>query len=236
VVGWFAKSIKDDLRLVGGYDVLFGKLKHFIEDGLFAAPVSLDDPNVLRNLSEVAVTRSLFDTIKGAINRLTIHDSGDTHVIDRIKLSETRPQVVRRRDTIEATKSLMNKVTGDNAFELAFASFLEAAGDVQAFYKKSEATNFTIEYQSAGGGIVRDYRPDFIARDAGGVIWIIETKGREDLEDPRKWERLKLWCDDANAQDAPHRYRALFVRQDAWEAMLNPVRTLAEAEAAFGGK
>lgn len=137
VVGWFAKSIKDDLRLVGGYDVLFGKLKHFIEDGLFAAPVSLDDPNVLRNLSEVAVTRALFDTIKGAINRLTIHDSGNTHVIDRIKLSETRPQVVRRRATIEATKSLMNKVTGDNAFELAFASFLEAASDVQAFYKNS---------------------------------------------------------------------------------------------------
>ena len=200
---------------------------------MFAEPVSLDDPNVLRNLSEVAVTRALFDTIKAAINRLTIHDSGDTHVIDRIKLSETRPQVVRRRDTIEATKSLMNKVAGDNAFELAFASFLEAAGDVQAFYKNSEATNFTIEYQSAGGGIVRDYRPDFIARDTAGVIWIIETKGREDLEDPRKWERLKLWCDDANAQDAPHRYKALFVRQDAWDGLLNPVRTLADADAAF---
>jgi type III restriction enzyme len=236
VVGWFAKSIKDDLRLQSGpgdWAVLFGKLKQFIEDGLFATRVSLDDPNVLRNLSEVAVTRALFDTIKGAINRLTIHDSGDTHVIDRIKLSETRPQVVRRRDTIEATKSLMNKVTGDNAFELAFASFLESAGDVQAFYKNSEATNFTIEYQSAGGGIVRDYRPDFIARDTAGVIWIIETKGREDLEDPRKWERLKLWCDDASAQDAPHRYRALFVRQDSWDRLLNPVRTLSDAEAAF---
>ncbi|MEK6636537.1 MAG: DEAD/DEAH box helicase family protein [Pseudomonadota bacterium] len=234
VVGWFAKSIKDDLRLVGGYDVLFGKLKHFIEDGLFATRIDLDDPNVLRNLSEVAVTRALFDTIKGAINKLTIHDSGDTHVIDRIKLSATRPQVVKRRDTIEATKSLMNLVSGDNAFELAFASFLEAAGDVQAFYKNTEATNFTIEYQSAGGGIVRDYRPDFIARDVDGVIWIIETKGREDLEDPRKWERLKLWCDDASLQDAPKAYRALFVRQDAWEDLLNPVRTLAEAQAAFG--
>jgi type III restriction enzyme len=234
VVGWFAKSIKDDLRLVGGYDVLFGKLKHFIEDGLFAAPVSLDDPNVLRNLSEVAVTRALFDTIKGAINRLTIHDSGDTHVIDRIKLSETRPQVVRRRATIEATKSLMNKVTGDNAFELAFASFLEAAGDVQAFYKNSEATNFTIEYQSAGGGIVRDYRPDFVARATDGTIWIVETKGREDLDDPRKWERLKLWCDDASVQDAPTRYQALFVRQEAWDGLINRPRTLEESRAAFG--
>jgi type III restriction enzyme len=234
VVGWFAKSIKDDLRLVGGYDVLFGKLKRFIEDGLFDQPVNLDDPNVLRNLSETNVTRALFDTIKAAINRLTVHDSGDTHVVEHIKLSSTRPQIVRRRETIEATKSLMNKVQGDNGFELDFARFLEAAPDVQAFYKNSEATNFTIEYQSAGGGIVRDYRPDFVARATDGTIWIVETKGREDIEDARKWERLVLWCEDATAQDAPKRYRALFVRQDDWEALLNPVRSLEQAVAAFG--
>lgn len=234
VVGWFAKSIKDDLRLVGGYDVLFGKLKGFIEDGLFDRRVDLDDANVLRNLSETNVTRALFDTIKAAINRLTVHDSGDTHVVDRIKLSATRPQVVRRRETIEATKSLMNKVQGDNGFELDFARFLEAAPDVQAFYKNSEATNFTIEYQSATGGIVRDYRPDFVARDGDGTIWIVETKGREDVEDARKWERLVLWCEDATARDAPNRYCALYVRQDEWDALLNPVRTLNEAISAFG--
>lgn len=233
VVGWFAKSIKDDLRLVGGYDVLFGKLARFIEDGLFDSKVTLDDPNVLRNLSETNVTRALFDTMKGAINRLTIHDSGDTHVVDRIKLSATRPQVTKRRDSIEATKSLMNKVSGDNAFELAFATFLEAADDVQAFYKNTEATGFTVEYQSAGGGIVRDYRPDFVVRDKSGVIWIIETKGREDLDDPRKWERLKLWCADASNQDAPNCYRAMFVREEVWGSRLNPVRTLAEAAQAF---
>jgi type III restriction enzyme len=233
VVGWFAKSIKDDLRLVGGYDVLFGKLARFIEDGLFDSKVSLDDPNVLRNLSETNVTRALFDTMKGAINRLTIHDSGNAHVVDRIKLSATRPQVTKRRDSIAATKSLMNKVSGDNPFELAFATFLEAADDVQSFYKNTEATGFTVEYQSAGGGIVRDYRPDFVVRDKNGTLWIVETKGREDLDDPRKWERLKLWCADASNQDAPIRYRAMFVREEAWGSRLNPVRTLAEAAHAF---
>jgi type III restriction enzyme len=154
-------------------------------------------------------------------------------VVDRIKLSATRPQVTKRRNSIEATKSLMNKVSGDNGFELAFARFLEAASDVQAFYKNTEATGFTVEYQSAGGGIVRDYRPDFVARATDGTIWIVETKGREDLDDPRKWERLKLWCEDATRQDAPKRYRPMFVREEAWGSLLNPVRTLADAEAAF---
>jgi len=234
MVGWFAGEIKRDLRLVGGFDVLFGKIKAFIENGLFERSVDLDDRNVLRNLSEPAVTRALFDTLKSAINHLTVHDSGATHVLDRIKLSATRPQVVKRRETFDASKSLLNVVAADNDFELEFARFLEAATDVQSFYKNSEATNFTLEYQAAGGGIIRDYRPDFVARDIDGVIWIIETKGREDIQDPRKWERLKLWCVDASEQDAPRRYRALFVREEDWKPLINPVRTLAEAVSVFG--
>jgi type III restriction enzyme len=233
VVGWFAKTIKDDLRLVGGYDVLFGKLKAFIEDGLFDRAVDLEDPNVLRNLSEIDVTRALFETMKSAINKLTVYDSGATHVLERIKLSTTRPQVVKRRETLDARKSLMNTVAGDNDFELAFARFLEDANDVQAFFKNTEATGFTLEYQAAGGGIIRNYLPDFVVRDTEGVIWIVETKGREDIEDARKWERLKLWCSDASEQDSPRQYRPLFVRQEDWEALLNPVRSLGEAAAAF---
>jgi type III restriction enzyme len=233
VVGWFAKTIKDDLRLVGGFDVLFGKIKVFVEDGLFDRPVDLDDPNVLRNLSEVDVTRALFDTLKTAINKLTVHDSGATHVLERVKLSATRPQVIRRRETIAATKSLLNVVAGDNAFELEFARFLEAAPDVQAFYKNSEATGFTLEYQAAGGGIIRDYRPDFIARDTDGVIWIIETKGREDIQDARKWARLALWCKDASEQDAPRCYHPLFVRQEDWSRLSNQLSRLSDVPLAL---
>jgi len=234
VVGWFAKTIKDDLRLVGGFDVLFGKLKAFIEDGLFDRKVDLDDPNVLRNLSEIDITRALFDAMKGAINTLTVHDSGSTHVLEHVKISATRPQVVRRRETIQSRKSMFNQIAGDNEFELTFARFLGAANDVQSFFKNTEATAFRLEYQSAGGGIIRDYYPDFVLRTDEGTIWIVETKGREDIEDARKFDRLELWCSDATAQDAPKVYRALFVRQEEWEALLNPPASFGEAVAAFG--
>lgn len=233
VVGWFARTIMADLRLVGGFDVLFDKLHNFIRDGLFDRVVDLDDPGVLRNLSEVAVTRALFDTFKGAINRLTVHDSGTTVVQDHIKVSGSRPQVVRRRPTLVARKSMFNQVAGDNDFELAFAKFLDDASDVQAFFKNTEATGFRLEYQSAGGGIIRDYLPDFVVKMTDGEIWIVETKGREDIQDARKWERLQLWCADATAQDVPNRYAALFVRQEEWEALLNPLRTFGEAVSVF---
>jgi type III restriction enzyme len=234
VVSWFAQSIIRDLRMVGGFDVLFGRIKAFIEDGLFDHAVSLDDPNVLRNLSDPGVTRILKDAVKGEINRLTVQDTGTTAVQDRVKISTTRPQVVRRRDTVEARNSLFNKVAGDNDFELAFARFLAAAPDVQSFFKNTEATGFRLEYQSAGGGLIRDYYPDFVVRSTEGVIWVVETKGREDVQDARKWERLQLWCRDATEQDAPRRYGALFVRQEDWEGLLNMPHVFSQAVAAFG--
>jgi|HubBroStandDraft_3_1064219.scaffolds.fasta_scaffold188795_2 type III restriction enzyme len=234
VVGWFADTIRRGLRLVGGFPVLLGKIKGFVEDGLFDRKVDLEDAEVLMNLSESGVTRTLFDTLKAAINSLTVHDSGETRVIERLRLSETQSQVIRRRNTFDAEKCLLNTVATDNDFEDGFARFLQSAEDVAAFYKNSEKTGLMMECQTAGGGIIRDYRPDFVARAIDGTIWIVETKGREDIQDPRKWRRLKLCCEDASGQDAPRRYRPLFVREEDWKPLLNPMRTLAEAWSVFG--
>jgi type III restriction enzyme len=232
VVGWFTRSIMADLRLVGGFDVIFGNVKGYIENGLFDKIVDLDDSNVLRNLSEAAVTKAVFDTLKSAINRLTVRDAGGTRIQERIKFCDTRPAVVKRQPFFLSRKSIFNKVIGDNKFELAFARFLDRANDVQAFFKNTEATGFRIEYQSINGGI-RNYYPDFVARDGDGAVWIIETKGREDVEDAGKLVRLKLWCSDATEQDAPRHYRALFVRQEDWDRLVNPLSSLGEATSIF---
>ena len=87
VVGYFARSIMRDLRLVGGQDVLFGKIKEFIQDRLFENPVNLEDLNTLRNLSEIEATRTTIETFKKAINDLTVVDKGTTQIRDQIKLS-----------------------------------------------------------------------------------------------------------------------------------------------------
>jgi type III restriction enzyme len=55
------------------------------------------------------------------------------------------------------------------------------------------------------------------------------------VEDARKFARLKLWCEDATAQDAPREYRALFVRQEDWDRLVNPLMSLGEAAAVFTG-
>jgi type III restriction enzyme len=62
VIGYFTRTIMRDLRLVGGFDVLFGRVKQFVQDYLFDRPVDLDDRNILRNLSEIEAARTLLET------------------------------------------------------------------------------------------------------------------------------------------------------------------------------
>ena len=216
MIGFFAKKLMRDFRLVGDEAVLFGKLKEFIADGLFDISVKLEDPNTLRNLSEDAAVRSLMETFKTAINTLTVQETGGAEMRDTIKLSKTRPFLVNPQAHLTPRKSIFNKVVGDSGFELRFGDFLDGCADIVSWAKTSQSTGFKIEYRNAEGGI-GNYYPDFIVKQTPADLWIIETKGREDLDDPLKRERLRQWCGDASAQETARRFRSLFIREEDWD-------------------
>lgn len=217
MIGFFTRSIMRDLRLVGGFDMLFGKIKQFVGTELFETLADLDDLNILRNLSEIEATRTIFETIKAGVNALTMLDTGTTEVRGSIRLAKTRPYLVKEQAFVIPKKSVFNRIVGDSHFELEFAAFLDGCPDLISFVKNSQSTYFKIEYQNADGGIA-NYYPDFIVKRTEAEIWIVETKGREDLDDPLKWKRLKQWCADATSRDtAGRKFYALFVRQDVWE-------------------
>ncbi|MCX7309911.1 MAG: hypothetical protein NTZ72_19015 [Afipia sp.] len=232
VIGFFARTIMRDLRLVGGQDILFGKIKTFIQERLFEQPIALEDLNILRNLSEIAATRTIFETFKKAINDLTVVDRGTSQVRDRIKMSQARPYAVKSQGYVPAKKSIFNKVVGDSHFELEFAGYLDGCKDIVSFVKNDRQMNpsLFIEYQNADGSI-SNYFPDFIVKKSPKEIWIVETKGREDLDDPRKWERLKDWVKDATAKGEGVVFQAMFVREEVWKK--RPLNGFSEAEAAF---
>ena len=221
VVAFFARQLLKDLRLVGGYDILYGKVKSFVRDHLFQeGPVNLEDPVLLRNLSEPEAGKILYDAFKAAINALTIQEAGTTRIEDRIRLKETRPFRTEHRPFLVAKKSIFSKIVGEaqaGGFELNFASFLESAPDVQAFAKNYLAIGFKLDYVKADGDL-STYTPDFIVRAEDGTIWIVETKGREELDLPQKMTRLKQWCADATtAEENGQRYDFVCVDQDGFE-------------------
>ena len=216
VIGYFAQTIMKELRLISGYDILYPLVKKFVSEYLFESTVDLDDLNILRNLSEVEATRTVLETFKKAINELTVLDRGEAEIRDHIKLRNTRPFVVKDQGYIVPKKSVFNRIVGDSHLELLFASFLEDCEDVVAYAKNFSAVNFKIDYINASGDI-SNYIPDFIVKSRGGDIWIIETKGQEDLDDSLKIERLKQWCSDMNSQKSEVAYDFCFVDQESFE-------------------
>lgn len=217
VIGYFTREIQGDLRLISGYDVLYGKVKEFISRHLFSQPVEIENLNTLRNLSEVEATRTIIETFKQQINQLTIRDKGSAEIRDYIKLRQTRPFVVKEQGYLIPQRSIFNKIIGDSHLELRFAAFLEQCPDVITYAKNYLAVHFSLDYIKADGNI-SNYYPDFIVKTSPNQLWIIETKGLEDLDVPLKMERLKQWCHDINTAQQNHHFDYIFVDESDFES------------------
>ena len=213
VIGYFARSIMKDLRLVSGYDVLYGKVKAFVRDELFDRPVDLEDPNTLRNLSELVTTKTLLETFKKAINDLTVQEKGDAEIRASIKLRQTRPFVVKEQGYLIPTKSVFNRIIGDSQLELLFAGYLENCSDVLSYAKNYLAVHFKLDYVNSAGDI-SNYYPDFLVKLTDGRIVVVETKGQVDLDVPLKIQRLRQWCEDINKIQSDVTYDFVYVDEE----------------------
>lgn len=216
IIGYFAQAIMKDLRLVSGYDVLYGKVKAFVQTELFDRPVDLETPNTIRNLSELLATKTLIETFKKAINALTVRDKGDAEVRDTIKLKKTRPFVVKDQGYVVPKKSVFNRVVGDSHLELQFAGFLEGCSDVISYAKNYLAVHFKLDYVNADGSI-SNYYPDFLVKLSEKQVIVVETKGQEDLDVPLKMARLRQWCEDINRIQSDVQYDFVYVDQESFE-------------------
>jgi len=216
VIGYFGQTIMKDLRLVSGYDVLYGKVKAFVQDELFDRPVELESPNTLRNLSELATTKMLIESFKKAINALTVQDKGNAEIRDTIKLRQTRPFVAKDQGYLVPKKSVFNRIIGDSQLELRFAGFLEDCSDVLSYAKNYLAVHFKLDYVNSDGNI-SNYYPDFLVKLTDGRIVVVETKGQEDLDVPLKVQRVRQWCEDINGMQSDVTYDFVYVDEEGFK-------------------
>jgi len=217
IVGHFTRSVMKELRLYGGQEILYEKIKDFMVNYLFGKSVDLDDLNVIRNLSEVSPVRTLIETFKKHINELSIVDKGSTEILDYIKIGNTRTFTIKDDERLSPKKSVFNRIVGDSHFELRFASTLDSCIDVISFTKNYQQINFKMEYVNHDGGI-GVYYPDFIIKLSDKEHWVVETKGLENFDDPLKIERLSKWCKDASTQ-TDSKWDYLYVMQDDWDKL-----------------
>jgi type III restriction enzyme len=152
-------------------------------------------------------TDATIKTFAGALRGLVVEEL--TPVLEGAsrKLSETEGFPFSR-PTFSAEKTIFNLVAADNEFEREFARFLEDSEDVSALAKLPPTSRlpFAIEYTDNATNL-RYYERDFVAVLTDATHWLLETKGREDIDVAHKDRAARIWCENATLlTGVPWRY------------------------------
>ena len=231
VISYYAKRISQDVKLPSQFASLVPKVRQFLEDKAFGERVDLRSTEMIRAISTPVAQYMTVKAFAVALRGLVVEELIPTLEGAGRKLSEAEPFPFSRA-TITAQKTIFNLVAPGNDFERDFALLLEAARDVAAFAKLPPTSRlpFSIEYTDNMTNL-RYYEPDFVARQPDGTHWVIETKGREDLDVAHKDRAARMWCENAS-QLTGTQWRYLKVQQVEF-AKLEPT-DLADLAVAFG--
>lgn len=195
VIAYYAKRIAQDVKLPSQFAALVPKVREFLETRAFGGPVNIETPEMIRaistNVAAYVTVKEFAKILRGAVveEKVPVLENEGRY------LSETLPFPFGK-ETFAASKTVFNLVAPDNAFEMRFARFLQDAPDVERFAKLPSQFGFTIEYTDNAANM-RYYEPDFVAVLVSGTHFVLETKGREDVDVAHKDRAAALWCENA---------------------------------------
>jgi type III restriction enzyme len=201
-ISYFVREMAVACKLQDAHRTLAPLLEGFLGTILFGQSVALDDPRLVRRLSDQDVQEYIRATFLPLIRART--------VTARERAPEPGRGALRLRDwkgfaathTAErpckmAARTLFNLVPCNRGLEVSLTAFLDAAPDVAAFAKNAGPQALRIDYLTADGRPAA-YTPDFLVRMEGGQHCVVETKGREDREVPLKAKAAVAWCKAAS--------------------------------------
>ena len=195
VISYYAKRIAQDVKLPSQFAALVPKVREFLETRAFGATVNIETPEMIKaistNVAGYVTVKEFAKILRGAV----VEEKVPVLENEGRFLSETAAFAFGR-ETFVAAKTVFNLVAPDNAFELRFARFLQDAPDVVRFAKLPSQFGFVIEYTDSAANM-RFYEPDFVAVLPDETHYVIETKGREDIDVAHKDRAAALWCGNA---------------------------------------
>jgi type III restriction enzyme len=197
VISYYAKRISQDVKLPSQFAALVPKVREFLEARAFGERVNLRTPEMVRAISTPVAQYLTVRTFANELRGLVVEELTPALDGPGRSLAETEPFPFSR-PTFTAQKTIFNLVAPANEFERDFAMFLNGAADVAAFAKLPPTSRlpFSIEYTDNMTNL-RYYEPDFVARQPDGTHWLIETKGREDIDVAHKDRAALIWCENA---------------------------------------
>jgi len=192
VIGYYARRIAQNIKLPSHFALIAPKVREFFEHKAFGKTIDINDNNAIPAISSNIASYVVIKEFERALREIVIEHKEPQLLSANRFLSLTLPFPTSKK-VLEAKKSVFNYTPCDNEFEYSFAKFMENADDIKAFAKLPEQFGFCIQYTDTVANI-RNYFPDFIAISEDDTNWIIETKGREDIEVKLKDNAAINWC------------------------------------------
>lgn len=219
-VSYYVQLIEDECRITGLFKSIGGLIEKFIEEVLFKERVSLYDDRLTARLGDADVATHVLHVFVPLVRARIVEV--------KVRAPELPPMSLREWKTYKAThselnpckpasKTMFNLVPCRGGLEAAMVPFLDLADNgVAAFAKNAGPRALRIDYVRANGQL-STYAPDFFVRDDKGAMYLVETKGREDSDVPRKARAAVAWCEAASNHAVKWSY--VFIPQNARDAM-----------------
>ena len=216
VIGYYARQIAQNIKLPSQFALLAPKVRDFFERKAFGEVVNLNDEKVIRAMSSNISSYVVIKEFEKALREIVIEQK-EPQLLSASRMLSTTPPFPTSKKLLEAKKTVFNYTACGNDFEYDFANFLDKAEDLKAFAKIPDQFGFCVQYTDTIANI-RNYFPDFIGVTEDGTKWIVETKGREDIEVRLKDNAAMNWC-KAASQLTKEQWRYLKVPQKEFEGL-----------------
>lgn len=223
-----AEELEEVIPLPHAFSTLLEALEEYVRGRLFDESVDIDD-DVLRFL----YSRGWYGQVKQDIRHRASHILSNPSFASRVQIAqkvclEDLEGFPWCRDFVDSEKSLLVRITHDgqkeqkipscpvdNEMEADFVRFLDRARDVVSFIKNiPHVVRLQITYYDTRERKWRKFHPDFLVKAEDG-FYLVETKGREEIQVPDKNAAARQWC-EAVSEATGARWRYLYLREGDW--------------------
>ena len=219
-VTYYVSLIESECKVQGLFPKIGGLVQSFIEEVLFEDAVSLYDARLTGRLGDPDVATHVLHVFVPLVRERTIATEVRAPELPPVSVKDWKTYKAshsERNPCKAAAKTLFNLIPCRGGLEAALVPGLDLAGNgVAAFAKNAGPQSLRIDYVKANGQL-STYTPDFFVRSDDGVMYLVETKGREDTDVSRKARAAVAWCEAASKAGAKWQY--IYVTESGMQAM-----------------
>lgn len=218
-ISFYVRELEAACKVQSTHTVLAPLLETFLTDILFTEKSGLFDKRLTSRLADQDVREHIRAVFIPLIRERTVKTEKRRADGLAMQLRNWKPYqatLSERKPVEKAKQTLFNLVPCDQSLEVAMTAFLDNCADVSAFAKNAGPQALRIDYLTADQRLAF-YRPDFFVRMNDGEYALVETKGRQDSDVPRKAQAAIEWCKAASKGSAKWSY--VFTPQNVMERL-----------------